>query len=71
MLNGKATIVFLTVGLIFFNSGYFQEPKSSGGRVKIELDLSNYATKSDLENATGVDALKFAKKFDLANLKLM
>ena len=69
MLNGKAKIAFLTVGLIFFNCGYFPEPKSSGGRVKIELDLSNYATKSDLKNNTGVDASKFAKKVDLANLK--
>ena len=30
-------------------SGYFPEPKSSGERVKIELDLSYYATKSDLK----------------------
>ena len=49
-------------------SGYFPEPKSSR-RVKVELDLSNYATKSDLKNATGVDKSKFAKKVDLANLK--
>ena len=49
-------------------SGYFPEPKSSR-RVKVELDLSNYATKSDLKNATGVDTSKFAKKVDLANLK--
>ena len=28
-------------------SEYFSEPKSSGGRVKVELDLSNYATKFD------------------------
>ena len=26
-------------------SGFFPEPKSSGGRVKVELDLPNYATK--------------------------
>ena len=50
-------------------SKYFPEPKSLGGRVKVELDLSNYATKTDLKNATGVDMSKFAKKFDLANLK--
>ena len=50
-------------------SEYFPEPKSSGGRVKVELDLSNYATKADLENATGVDTSKSAKKVDLANLK--
>ena len=28
-------------------SEYFPEPKSSGERVKIELDLSKYATKAD------------------------
>ena len=37
--------------------------------MKVELDLSNYATKADLKNATGVDTLKFAKKVDLASLK--
>ena len=37
--------------------------------MKVELDLHNYATKADLKNATGVDASKFAKKVDLANLK--
>ena len=48
-------------------SKYFPEPKSSGGRVKFELDLSNYATKPDSKNATGVDTSKFAKKVDLNN----
>ena len=33
---------------------YFPEPKSSGRRVKVELDLSNYVAKADLKNATGV-----------------
>ena len=33
---------------------YSQEPKFLGGRVKVELDQSNYATKVDLKNATGV-----------------
>ena len=47
----------------------FPEPKSSGGRVKVELDLSNYATRADLKNAAGVDISKFAKKVDLASLK--
>ena len=50
-------------------SEYFPEPKSSRGRVKVELDLSNYATKADLTNATGVDTSKFAKKVDSASLK--
>ena len=50
-------------------SQYFPEPKSLGGKVKVELDLSNYATKADLKNATGVDTSDFAKKTDSANLK--
>ena len=50
-------------------SEYFPEPKSLGGKVKVELDLSNYATKADLKNATGVDTLDSAKETDLANLK--
>ena len=43
-------------------SEYFPESKSSRERVKIELDLSNYATKTDLKNAAGVDTSKFATK---------
>ena len=31
--------------------------------------MVNYATKSDLKNATGVDTSEFAKKTDLAKLK--
>ena len=31
--------------------------------------MSNYATKTHLKNATGVDISRFAKKVDLANLK--
>ena len=37
--------------------------------MKVELDLSNYATKTDLKNVTGVDTSKSAKKIDLNNLK--
>ena len=37
--------------------------------MKLELDLSNYVTKTDFKNATGVDASQFAKKVDLANIK--
>ena len=50
-------------------SEYFPELKSSGERVKVEIDLSIYATKSDFKNGTGVDISKFAKKTDLADLK--
>ena len=43
-------------------SKYFPEQKSSGVRVKVDLDLSNYAAKADLKNATGVDTSKYDKK---------
>ena len=47
----------------------FPQPKSSGGKVKVQLDLPNYATKADFKNAPGVDTPKFAKKVDFASLK--
>ena len=50
-------------------SAYFPKPKFLGANMKVELDLSNYATKSDLKNATEVDASDFAKSTDLAHLK--
>ena len=50
-------------------SEYFPKPKSFGGKVEIELDLSNYETKADLKNATDAVTSKFAKKVDLASLK--
>ena len=62
MLNWKATIALLIVRLIkktwYKWMSIFLELKSSGGRVKVELDLSNYATKADLKIATGDDISK-------------
>ena len=40
-----------------------------GGDINVKVDLSNYATKSDLKNATGIDTSKLASKSDLVNLK--
>ena len=72
MLNGKATIIFLTVGLIkktlYKISEHFPKPRTLGGNVKVELNFYNYVTKTDLESA-GVDKSKLAKKVDLASLK--
>ena len=51
------------------NEWYFPERKSLG-KVKVALDLSNYARKADLKNATGVDTSSVAKKIYLADLKL-
>ena len=50
-------------------SEFFPEPKSLGGSVKFESDLSCYAIKVDFKNATGVDISKFAKRNYFANLK--
>ena len=50
-------------------SEYFPEPKSLGRRVKVELDLFNYAAKTDFKNPAGVGTSKFAEKVDLASLK--
>ena len=49
-------------------SEYLPKPKSLGANMKAELDLSNYATKADLKNATGVNTSKFVKQVDLASL---
>ena len=50
-------------------SEYFLQPKSFRETVKVEFDLSNYATKSNFKNATGVDTSKFAINVNLANIK--
>ena len=50
-------------------SEYFPKPKSLEVNVKVELDLSNYATKTDFKNATEVNRTDFARNTDLADLK--
>ena len=50
-------------------SEYFPQPKFLGGRVKVELDMTNYTTKSELLYDTGIDISKLAKKVDLSSLK--
>ena len=51
-------------------SQYF--PKSYepfGGDINVKVDLSNYATKADIQNIAHVDTSSFALKKDLASLK--
>ena len=43
-------------------SDYFPTPNFLGADAKLELDLSNYATKPDFKNAKGVATSSFAKK---------
>ena len=51
-------------------TSYFPEPYSQiKNEMKVILDLSNYATKSDKKRATGVNTSKSAKNVDLACLK--
>ena len=51
-------------------SQYFPKPfRSFGGNINVKVDLSNYATKTDLKNVTQVDTSSFALKRNLANLK--
>ena len=48
---------------------YFPPYSHSRNKMEVKLDLSNYATKSDLNSATGADASQFTKKDDSANIK--
>ena len=51
-------------------SQYFPKPfRSFGGNINVKVDLSNYATKTDLKNVVHVDTSSFALKTNLANLK--
>ena len=50
-------------------STYYPPYKSSSQNIKVELDLANYATKTDLKNITHVDVSSYASKTNLAALK--
>ena len=50
-------------------SQYFPPYKSFRGDIKVELDLSNYATKTDVKNVTHVDVSSFVSKTNLASLE--
>ena len=50
-------------------STYYPPYKSSSQNIKEELDLSNYATKKDINDITHVDVSSFASKTSLSALK--
>ena len=51
-------------------SQYFPKPfRSFGGNINVKVDLSNYATKTELKNVTHVDTSSFALKTNSASLK--
>ena len=48
---------------------YYPPYRSSSNNIKVELDLSNYATKDDVKNITHVDVSSYTTKTNLASLK--
>ena len=67
-------IILLIVGSIkktlYKMSEYFPKPyEPLGGDINVKVDLSNYATKADIENISHNDTWIFALKTNLANLK--
>ena len=51
-------------------SKYYSKPyKPFGRNIKVKVDLSNYATKTNIKNISHVDASSFALKTNLASLK--
>ena len=51
-------------------STYYPPYKSSSNNIKVEIDLTNYATKTDLKNMTHADVSSFASKTNLLALKI-
>ena len=74
MSSGKGRIVILIVGLIkkisYKNCQYFSKSfKNFGRNINVKIDLSNYATKTDIKNISHVDTSSFAHETNLASLK--
>ena len=58
-------LVAITQKWVTFSQNYV---KPFGRGIKVKLDLSNYATKTDIENISHVDTSSFALKTNLASL---
>ena len=51
-------------------SQYSSKPfRSFAGNINVKVDLSNYATKTDLKNITHIDTSSLALKSNLSSLK--
>ena len=71
-MTKKLLVVFMIENykkLYYKISTYYPPYKSSSNNIKVELDLTNYATKTDLKNITRVDVSSFASKTNLTALK--
>ena len=52
-------------------SQYFPKPfRNLGGNINVKVDISNYATKADIENISHLDTSSFAVKTNTAELKI-
>ena len=67
----KLQVVFVIENYkrVYYKMSYYPPYKSSSNNIKVELDLTNYATKTDLKNITHVDISSFASKAYSAALK--
>ena len=54
---------------VYYKMSYYPPYKISSNNIKVELDLANYATKTDLKNITHVDVSSFASNTNVAALK--
>ena len=51
-------------------SQYFPKPSEPfGGDINVKVDLSNYASKTDIKDIAHIDTSRFALKSNLASLK--
>ena len=72
---GKGMIIVLIVGLIkkisYKKESILSRPFNSnfGDSIKVKIDLSNYATKTDIKSISHADTSSFALKTNLASLK--
>ena len=69
MIKNYKKLNFSSQNVRNYKMSYYPPCKSSSNNVKVELDLTNYATKKDLKNITHVDVSSFASKTNLAELK--
>ena len=50
-------------------SQYFPKPFRGGRNINVKVDLSSYATKTDIENITHINTSSFALETNLSYLK--
>ena len=69
MMKNYKKLNFSSQNVRNYKMSYYPSYESSTNNVKVELDLINYATKTDLKNFTHVDVSSFASKTNLAAIK--